>query len=322
MTYTGPIPFEEAMAAAKRKQILRTTLPSRELSALDSEVKRRSIFSARLDVFDPLQSLKTNLEKITEGGVDEYGRIRSIPEAKAQLREAMREAGMMPAPSGTREIKDFYSDARRQLMVETNVLDTLNFGRWKATQDQVALDVNPAWELVRMIETRVQRDWQERWLAAAEATGGFDGCTDPREAGGRMVALKNHPIWQALGDGEGGYDDTLGNPWPPFAFNSGMNVIDVSRDDAVALGIMGPDDTVKPSENHDLNESLEASTSRFDAELQTALANDDELEMADGVLRLKNRLQTPCMNRSRARFKNLIAHHNYRRITARLMEAQ
>lgn len=303
------------MAVAKRKGIMPTSLSSRDLSALNSELKRRSVFSAKLNVIDPLQSLRTNLIKMAEGGEDEYNRLRSIPEAKAQLREAMREAGMMPAKAGTRAIKDFYSDTRRQLMVETNLLDTLNFGRWKATQDQVALDVNPAWELVRMVDTKVQRDWQQRWLDAAAEVGGFEGCTNPNETGGRMVALKNHPIWQALGDGAGGYDDTLGNPWPPFAFNSGMNIIDVSRDDAVELGIMGEDDTVEPSTAHDLNESLEASTERFDSELRSALEADDDLEISGGVLRLKNRLQTVCNSDPRALFKRIAARHAFRRIT-------
>jgi hypothetical protein len=279
MTFTDPIPFEEAVAFARRKGLLPTRLNSRQLSALSSQLKRRATFSAKMDRLGVLDVLQKNLEKITEGGTDEFGRIRSIPEAKAQLKEAMQRAGILPAPAGTSQVQDFYSDSRRQLMVETNVLDTLNFGRWKATQDPIALDINPAWELVRMIEPRGQpRDWEQRWQDA----GG-------EIIDGRMVALKNDPIWQALGDGIGGYEDTLGNPWPPFAFNSGMNVIDVTREDAVALGLLGEDDAVEPSDEHDLNESLEASSERFDEEIQAALADDDSLELVDGVLRLANR---------------------------------
>ena len=98
------------------------------------------------------------------------------------------------------------------------------------------------------------------------------GCTDPDEADGRMVALVNHPIWPALGDGAGGYDDSLGNPWAPFAFNSGRGTEAVPRDECVELGIMGADDVVTPDRSIDINEGLEASVAKFDQAMQDALA--------------------------------------------------
>ena len=42
----------------------------------------------------------------------------------------------------------------------------------------------------------------------------------------------------ALGEGVGGYDDSLGNAYPPFAFNSGMWTFDVGYDEAVDLGVL------------------------------------------------------------------------------------
>ena len=53
-----------------------------------------------------------------------------------------------------------------------------------------------------------------------------------------LVALKNSPIWQALGDGVGGYNDTLGNPYPPFAFDSGMAWVGVDRSECIKLGLV------------------------------------------------------------------------------------
>ena len=52
-----------------------------------------------------------------------------------------------------------------------------------------------------------------------------------------MVARKDSPVWDKIGDGAGGYRDTLGNPYPPFAFNSGMDWEDVDIDTADGLGI-------------------------------------------------------------------------------------
>ena len=62
-----------------------------------------------------------------------------------------------------------------------------------------------------------------------------------------MVALKSSGVWLALGDGAGGYSDTLGNPFPPFAYNSGYDVDEITREDAVALGLMSEDDEVQPA---------------------------------------------------------------------------
>ena len=56
-----------------------------------------------------------------------------------------------------------------------------------------------------------------------------------------MVALKSSPIWQALGDGAGGFRDTLGNPYPPFAFGSSYAWVHVDRLEARELGLL--DDT-------------------------------------------------------------------------------
>jgi len=309
---TTPTPFQQAIAVAQQKGLLPSTLSSAQLSRLESQLKRRAVFSARMNSASVLSVLQKNLEQIVSGmGIEsESGRLRSIPEAKAQLKEAMFAAGVRIAPVGTPKINDFYSDARRELMVRTTVLDTLGFGRHVAGQDQVALDVNPAWELIRMVEPKggdaAKRPWHERWKAAMDDIGSDadGGCTDPDEDDGRMVALKNHPIWQALGDGAGGYDDSLGNPWPPFAFNSGMNVIDVPRRECAALGIMNENERVEPDTSFDMNENLEASVTKFDAAMQKAL-NGGGLKVVKGILKIANSHRYRRASMIRAKVKGL-----------------
>ena len=46
---------------------------------------------------------------------------------------------------------------------------------------------------------------------------------------GRLIALKNDPVWLKISD--------FGHPHPPFAFDSGMDMVDVSRVDAVEFGL-------------------------------------------------------------------------------------
>ena len=48
---------------------------------------------------------------------------------------------------------------------------------------------------------------------------------------GRMIALKNDPVWLRISD--------FGHPHPPFAFGSGMDMVDISRIDAVRLELTG-----------------------------------------------------------------------------------
>ncbi len=101
-----------------------------------------------------------------------------------------------------------------------------------AEETDDTLDLFPAWRLTRfMWPNGKPRDWAVRWAAAGNAVGWQGACRE------EMVARKDSPIWQSLGDGAGGFTDTLGNPYPPFAFNSGMGWEDVDRDEAEALGL-------------------------------------------------------------------------------------
>ena len=126
------------------------------------------------------------------------------------------------------------------------------------------LDEYPALEFKRLFDRDVPRglkrgpkgalimvpedNWPSRWAAAGAEAGDEDWLDWEGDAqGGRGVALKSSGIWQALGDGAGDYDDTLGNPFPPFAFNSGFMTFDLSREEAVNLGLIGADEAAKPA---------------------------------------------------------------------------
>jgi hypothetical protein len=83
--------------------------------------------------------------------------------------------------------------------------------------------------LIREIETEVQRNWKERWAKAAEGTP-ENGRNDSE-----YIARKDHPIWQRLGSL---WEDSLGNPFPPFAWDSGMGVEEIDRDEAMGVGVI------------------------------------------------------------------------------------
>jgi hypothetical protein len=112
--------------------------------------------------------------------------------------------------------------------------------------DETRIDEFPALQFHRVYRRENSRDWPPRWLAAAEASGDKNATRILQDTG-KMIALKSSGIWQALGDGVGGYDDTLGNPFPPFAFDSGFDLDEVPRAKCKKLGLLAPGENAKPA---------------------------------------------------------------------------
>lgn len=288
MTFSAPIPFAEAVAYMLEKALFPTTMGSAQLRRLEAQVRRRAVFSARMTRLEVLARIKRDVTSIVSGVRDsELGIHISIPEAKARLREQLEEIGWETKPEDRDTIKDFYSDERRQLIVETNVLDTLGAGRHIAETSPVSLDVSPGWELVRVAPRATERNWKARWTAAGDEVA-WDGALPHENAKGRMVALKTSPIWQALGNGAGGYTDSLGNPWEPFAFRSGMGRLQLLRRECETLGLLTTGQTLAPEQSEvDLNANVSAGLKSFDAELMAVFANDPLLKAERDRLRLR-----------------------------------
>lgn len=134
---------------------------------------------------------------------------------------------------------------------------TRGAGRFITAQTDV--DEYPAWELSRMYDRAVPRgfraskggalipvpdeDWPSRWREAAEQSGD-EAALKVLDDTGRMVALKSSPIWAALGSLR---EDSLGNAFPPFAFNSGFDVDGVPRNECEDLGLLDAGEEAEPS---------------------------------------------------------------------------
>ena len=125
------------------------------------------------------------------------------------------------------------SEPRIDLIVKTQRRMAQSLGQIVAGSMPGQLRRYPAWRLVRGGTRIVPRtDWARRWHAAGSATLWQGACRDD------LVALKESPIWAALGQGAGGFRDAIGNPFPPFAFGSGLTWERVGRDECVALGLI------------------------------------------------------------------------------------
>lgn len=293
--FSKALTWAEGVRRLAQRKILPTTLGTEELRSLGGDVKRWAVFSAKISKAEALQEINDVTREIIRGitpkdeetfvytakdGTQEVRRKKplqlSIPDAKYQLRQKFRELGVMvenPAKIGT--IEDPESDARLQLIVQTQEELAYNYGKFISNQDPDLLDLWPCQELVRVSPSLVQRDWKARW----KLCGGhlYEG---------RMIALKNSDIWDRLGDSTT-FPDALGNPYPPFAFNSGMSVEDISRSEAERLGVILPNTPAPLPRQRELTEDVKASPERFDESIRLALANDPDLIIADGVLTLR-----------------------------------
>jgi len=226
----APMLFREAVGKLIGQSLMPTNLGSAELMQMDAAVRERSFFSARNMFEDVLGGMKEKIATILNP-VQADGRPATVgldlATARTQIRELLQSVGYNPGNlAGT--IQDLGSDQRIRLVLDMNVQAAQGFGQWRAGQDETILDAFPAQELYRAEGRKEPRNWRERW---SEAGGEFYG--------GKMIALKNDDIWTAI-------SAVTGQPYPPFDYNSGMSIRDVSRSKAIKYGLIDQDTRIEP----------------------------------------------------------------------------
>ena len=220
------------MTAAEKilsKALVGSKLDTAGWSGIQAGLRDRAFFSAKVEEARVLSEARRMAAEAAAGNL-------SASEFRRDMRRVLDQTGYT-APGGG--IQDLRTRARLDLIVETNVRQARGYVQWKEGASAGALAAFPAQELVRVRQARVERKWRERW----PANGG-------RLFGGRMVALKNDPVWTAI--------SRFGTPYPPFDFNSGMGVEDVDWDEAVDLGLLKDDDPPPKMPERGFNDGLSA----------------------------------------------------------------
>ena len=136
---------------------------------------------------------------------------------RSSIRAALTRNGKLPyfEIGGVRQELD---SEWLDMVVKTNTDLVCGYRSFVQGIDPEVLDAYPARELVQVKCGTEPYDWKVRWV---ESGGKIHG--------GRMIALKNDPVWLKI--------SAFGHPHPPFAFGSGMDMVDVSRVEAVELGL-------------------------------------------------------------------------------------
>lgn len=266
-----PTPFADAIAYLRKRGILPTTLTTDQLSKVEASIRRYAQFSATVTNAEFLDEAGSLVQKIIDpqyaGGAP--GTAVDIPRARAQLLSYLRGIGYAPEEGKAGTLQDLSSNARLDLIVRTNTQMAQGYGQHVQANDATVLDAFPAQELFRLQQRAKPREWVTRWRNAG---GRFYG-------GGRMIALKDDPIWTEI--------SRFGNPYPPFDFNSGMWVKPVPRREALEFGLIAKGQQVKPSEiafATPAKTGIEAFSKPILDALQKALPG---AQIVDGVLTIK-----------------------------------
>ena len=232
MIFTEPLPFSEALQAQQVRTVLPTEFRTFLLGLIPADLRRRAFFSAGVMNAELLDDWHGLVGGILDGELDRAT-------ARLRMKELLQAQGYQPPLFERGGLVDLSSDARTNLILDMNTSQARNYGDYVQGQDEDILDLWPAQELFRAIAAREPRDWPARW----RNRGG-------RLFGGRMIALKNDPLWRRI--------SRFGQAWPPFDFNSGMRVRDVEREEAEDLGLIAPGEPAPAPQIDDLNEALQA----------------------------------------------------------------
>ena len=212
------------------KELLPTSLGSDEIrEQMACEILQRSIFSARMESARYLAKVRDVCAQIAAGEINQADARLKLVTLLEQMGHSPQDGGGITNPASIRRL-NLVVDTQRQMAASVAML---------SEQTEATVFMWPAWELTRVeARARPRLDWDRRWAAAGLACN-FEGALKDR-----LIALKNSPIWQHLGNGAGGYKDALDNPYPPFAFSSGMGWVEVDRDKCIALGLVREDDEI------------------------------------------------------------------------------
>jgi hypothetical protein len=235
MEFTTPMSLPDAVARLEKKTAVGSRLDSRQWAELELGLRDRAFFSAGVENVSVLAEMQSRIKDALALAERSKGEATMD---KSRFVSEMR--GLLgAAPGDTKDLQDITSGKRLGLIYDFQKEDAMEYGRFLAGQDPDVLDAFPAQELIRVESRQSPRDWSARW---ADAGGKFYD--------GRMIARKDDPIWRAI--------SRFGRPWPPFDFGSGMGLEDIDREEAEALGVIAPEDSIAPQAS-DFNAGLEAS---------------------------------------------------------------
>lgn len=260
------------MTAAEKilkKALIGSSLNSREWNLVQAGLRDRAFISSQVESMRILHAARKMV-------ADRAGGQLSASEIRRDLRKVISSTGYRPPEGKEGTLQDLYSKRRLDTIIKTNVEQARGYVRHLDGMKPGAFAAFPGQELIRVRERKEKRDWATRWKNAG---GQFYN--------GRMIALRDDPIWERI--------SVFGNPFPPFAWGSGMGVRAVSRRDSIALGVITDEavrekvQSLKAEKSVSMNENLAVSvTPEEESELRQAFG--DQIAIENGEARWRDGL--------------------------------
>ena len=201
----------------RKSLVLNGSMSSADWEWMSAGIKDRAFWVSRCESLDFVDTCHKTISDLLANAKGASGAVTSRAEVVSAIMQAARKAGL---DTGSASITNHGSVARANVIIDTNAGMAAGYATAIQSNSYGARLAFPAQELVRIEERQVPRSWQNIWRQ-------HGGKIYP---GGRMIALKEDPIWSAI--------SRFGNPYPPFDYNSGMGVDDVSYDEALKLGVL------------------------------------------------------------------------------------
>lgn len=259
------MPFQNALAALAKRGLLPTTANSAQLAGLPAALRDEAFFSSKVTDARVLQAAYDCVAAILQPEGRAAGESMDTARAREEIRRLLKSIGYMPEDGKAGTIEDLSSEARLNLIIDHNVAADRGRGAWMETQDDDVLDMWPCQEFYRAEERMRPRNWRARWIAAGGSI-----------YAGRMIARKDDPVWIGI--------NRFGVPWMPADYNSGMDVRDVDRDEAVSLGVIAADDAVKTQQAPDLQMSVPVANMAPFLAKEVAAVMGPRVSLVDGIL--------------------------------------
>lgn len=248
-----PLKFLDAVRRLGKKKPIARKLSSKQWAAMPTAIRERAYFTSNVESMKFLNKSKKMLEDYLSGAREtvttpDGRKVTALKKASRadfiyKMQKLAKETGLgnilPPGTDMSRDLitrmKDVASESRLKLIFDTQTQQAQAYGYYKQGQDPAILDAYPAQRFIRAEQRKVPRPLHERNRNEVRRKDDMEF----------WLRMNNQSI--------GGF----GVPFGPWGFNSGMDVEDVRRDEAIRLGLIEKNEQVLPPDDT-FNKGLKA----------------------------------------------------------------
>jgi hypothetical protein len=248
-----PLKFLDAVRRLGKKKPIAKKLSSKQWAAMPTAIRERAYFTSNVESMKFLNKSKKMLGDYLSGAREtvttpDGRKVTALKKASRadfiyKMQKLAKETGLgnilPPGTDMSRDLitrmKDVASESRLKLIFDTQTQQAQAYGYYKQGQDPAILDAYPAQRFIRAEQRKVPRPLHEQNRNEVRRKDDMEF----------WLRMNNQSI--------GGF----GVPFGPWGFNSGMDVEDVRRDEAIRLGLIEKNEQVLPPDDT-FNKGLKA----------------------------------------------------------------